>query len=698
MKRIITISILIISAISVAQGQFSKMSPLVRQAALEARSETTRGNHADNRRLTAFVKTTDKEAVISNDCDILVDLGDILVVSIPLPNIEKLASMPEVKRIEARKSSMQILTDQASTITMANKLWETPSETLPGYTGKGVVVGVVDAAIDLTHPTFRTADGQQLRIKAFWDWLDFSDQGSEVDFLPFIGRQFIGEEQILEKKHSADSDISSLQGHGTHTSAIAAGSGYNGIGQSPYIGMTPEADLCLVSRTSGENNALVPIDKYYEFTFAADYVAYKYIFDYAESVGKPCVINISMGGYEDLYQNQLENEAFSRIVGPGKIICASAGNEGNLGTYIHKPKGTEKAGAFLDFGSDVGKSWLLNSSGYPSINLSFYQKSGQKIEWNYDTEGLREYPDSVFVDTLYIEDNVVEVSIIAYPSWVDENNCVTDFTIKAQKDLIVNVPIALTLTGTDIDIEAFSQTGYFTKNSIDPSLSDFDNTHSVGIPGACDDVICVGSASYRPNYVNCFGKTMSNGTYTGGKRSYYSSVGPNKKGTIKPDVMAPGQNVISALNSYYYEALPENHDDRTTVVETFNYDGMTYGWRAMSGTSQAAPVVTGIVALWLQECPTLSPDNIKEIIANTSSHDVTDFTYPNYYYGYGTINAVAGMKYIKEHFSTPTDITTIPTPSQPTYYDLNGRIVSDTNAQHGISIATESGKTHKVVK
>ena len=231
MKKFLTLCLLLLVNIGFSSAQYYKMSPLVRQAARDGKAlpALTKGTRAaDAPRLIAFVRTTDSSVLAKEGCDVLLDLDDIVIASIPLQNIEQIAALPQVKQIAASQST-NLLNDQSAGIVSAEKLWSMPTPTLPGLTGKDVVVGVVDAGIDFSHPTFRTADGSQLRIKAVWDWLDFTDGGSPVvvDTL-MIGRQYIGEEEILAKMYSADSYIRDLAGHGTHTAATAAGSGFNG--------------------------------------------------------------------------------------------------------------------------------------------------------------------------------------------------------------------------------------------------------------------------------------------------------------------------------------------------------------------------------------------------------------------------------------------------------------------------------------
>ena len=705
MKRYFTTLIFLFVVLGIADAQYRKMSPLVREAAVEGKSLpafSKGGASADGQRLVAFVQTTDHAALLSQGCGILLELGDIVIASIPLQNIEALAAMPEVQRIEARKSYDKILNDQAASLVFADKLWSPMGKPQTGLTGKDVVVGVVDAGMDYTHPTFRTADGQQLRIKAVWDWLDFTDGGTASSVFPELGRQYIGEEQIMQKKHSFDASEKNLQGHGTHTSATAAGSGFNGTTVSAYSGMAPEADLCLVSVRCSDNTSLIPEDKKYLFTSASNVLGFKYIFDYAESQGKPCVINISMGSAEDLCQSNLENDAISRLCGPGRIVCAAAGNEGRLGNYIHKEVGKEKAGAFLT-ASRKSASWLLSSTQHPKVNLTFYPNDADKFLWQYDTERLREFPDSEYIDTLNVNGKELYISLMAYPSWAKEGYTATDIIISSQEELGIgsSLPVALTLTDASNDIDAFAQVGSFTKNSKDATLADYDNTHCVSIPAACDDVIAVGFASFRASYINYRGHSAGWGSLTGGMRSDYSSIGPNKKENIKPEVMAPGQNIISAMNSYFLEALTASDGLRNYIVDTFQSNGRTYGWYGSSGTSMAAPVVTGVVALWLQENPQLTPDQVREVIMNTSIQNVSGITYPNNEYGYGLINAEAGVEYIRTHFTTSIQqqgIRTFVPSAENSIYTLDGQQLTNLNDRHGIFVITANGKTHKVVK
>ncbi len=102
----------------------------------------------------------------------------------------------------------------------------------------------------------------------------------------------------------------------------------------------------------------------------------------------------------------------------------------------------------------------------------------------------------------------------------------------------------------------------------------------------------------------------------------FSSHGITQDGFVKPDILAPGYNVISSLSPNSNWAV--EHPDR--VVET--------NFIRLSGTSMAAPIVSGAVALLLQDEPNLTPDQVKyrlQISGRTILGDEGQFPYLDMY-------------------------------------------------------------------
>lgn len=107
--------------------------------------------------------------------------------------------------------------------------------------------------------------------------------------------------------------------------------------------------------------------------------------------------------------------------------------------------------------------------------------------------------------------------------------------------------------------------------------------------------------------------------------------------------MAPGTNIISSYSSYY---ISEQASPESSLVSTFAYNGRTYAWQSDAGTSMAAPVVTGVIALWLQARPDLSPADVMDVLRATCRRPDPSLTYPNNLYGYGEIDAYRGLLYL----------------------------------------------------
>lgn len=609
-----------------------KMSFFVRRAMAEHAKVKRVGGQVSERKMTVFVSVhgADVDSLFAaNDCRQLDRKDDICIVSVPLSRLSALASSEKVGRIEA--SALPRLTmDTTTSIIDALPAYE--GKALPqAYGGRGVVLGIMDVGFDLTHPNFLDGSTGKSRIRAFWDQLEKEGDGK----MP-VGRDYTTPEGILAKRHSADGFI---QSHGTHTLGCAAGSGSG----SPYRGVAYDSDICAVSNAVTSSLAVIDSADLYKYTTAIDALGFKYIFDYASSVGKPCVASFSEGytvGADS--EDSLFCAYLDKLTGPGRILVASAGNESLTPGYLKKEVGRYQAGSYLLSYSDEA---YLYAEADQRFTMSLIATTNGGADTLRINSGLCP-ADSVVAFSLAGHDgrHLLDVSVYSYHSAFDEGRNIHQVHIQAPSQVGVDVPLAVVVSGlkANVELRCMSST-FFDNGRIDSMWSDAEVSHNVNAPGCFESVLTVGSTIHRTGFTNYKGQYLdySQPGRNDGVRSRYSSIGPGMGGVVKPDVMAPGDNVISSYSSFYLEHNPDAGDINSDVSH-FDYAGRTYAWNANTGTSMATPVVAGAVALWLQANPTLSPTDVKDIIRRTARHP-EEMDYPNNYYGYGEIDVYRGL-------------------------------------------------------
>jgi len=181
--------------------------------------------------------------------------------------------------------------------------------------------------------------------------------------------------------------------------------------------------------------------------------------------------------------------------------------------------------------------------------------------------------------------------------------------------------------------------GWIPRNSIgtdsQPITYAGGNTQStVGIPGTATHAITVGSFMHRWRWYGSDDSEhrLPTSENRSGNISLFSSEGPRRDGTqeaYKPEIAAPGQNMISSLSQ-----------DASSPSALTISGGMHV---IKKGTSMSAPVVAGSISLFLQEDPSLTPTQIKDLITQTADSDGFTGTTPNTEWGYGRFDALEAM-------------------------------------------------------
>ncbi len=669
-KTLFSIILLVLFSVSAwaQNADLSKLSFLVAeevQSADKVKALSLSGHEVKRNYIMALVKLQDEgqeEALTSRGCKIFDNVGNIYIAVLPTDVLAELSLDERIVRIEANELKSVTLDSlpQSSNIIPIYQGADLPQ----AYTGKGVVTGVIDTGFDFTHPMFNDANGHS-RIKEVWDMFTGLGEGYKK-----IGSIYRSESDLKLMEGTTDQE---MEHHGTHVAAIATGSP---VMNGKYRGVAFDSDIVLstiwLTSTTTElrNNFLADVNKSIKdgtgdpiwqnvigndirVFDATEILAIKYIMDYAAEHKQPCVINCSFGGQINLSTDfTLANELFSQLTGPGRIIVCSAGNDSDTDLYRMKQQGE-----VLDT-----PLWL----NLISINrtTSITMRSDQPFTFTLqpDIEGCT----PVTVNTEEIPESVSDNN---YSKYIDITNEANVYGIEnATKKLMKNGEYAyeITIRVPDNDMNHYNSPSAqlkiegegvvevmgtyarasFTRLSLRPTNCPY----TVNSPAAFSNAIAVGAMNYRDELTN-LNKTEHYKTVYN-KNGYnqivsWSGTGPTLEGLTKPDIAASGYNVISAYNSLMPESVYKQNDSyNKNIIDTFKAGDKDYYMYAESGTSMAAPVVTGTIALWLQADPGLTPQRIKEVFAKTAVHPDPSLTYPNNMYGNGAIDAYKGLCYI----------------------------------------------------
>jgi len=241
--------------------------------------------------------------------------GAIYTALIPIENLEPLFSVKGVEYVDiAQKVEMKL--DNARTLTSVNEV-HAGTNLSQAYTGEGVIVGIIDGGFDYTHPTFYNSGGSEYRISRVWNQKEEGNYPTGLEY----GNELIGKTAILAAKHDGLGEGS----HGTHVAGIAGGSGSV---SSAYKGVAYGSEL-----------VLVPTDMSTKGIADGIY----YILDYAASVDKPAVVNISIGGHSGPHDGTSTFDQWCEgIVGEGAILVGAAGNEGSDNLHLDYQLGNDE--------------------------------------------------------------------------------------------------------------------------------------------------------------------------------------------------------------------------------------------------------------------------------------------------------------------------------------------------------------------
>lgn len=557
------------------------------------------------------------------------------------------------------------------------------------FLGEGVVCGVFDIGFDVNHIDFYdNSDRSRTRVKKLVVFKG-SSSTPEIDT----------EDEDAIKSFKTDKNDAK---HGTHVLGIMAG-GYRGPGQwndidfgpdsvpdglvaatlpglnpdgskpVPYYGVAPKADIVICGNRDGLYGG-------------AQLTGAQRIIKYAKSVGKPCVINYSLGSQWGPRDGSAPDDIMLSKLGEEAIICKSAGNDGSCNDYFSEtltPDSVSRAvllnfiriednegelefwlsddrsvaveifalGKYYDrtIKKDVYKEFTLKEIGGPIVDAS-----GKAATLSILPDDLAEQFKGLFSGRINISAEVMEQNDRYCIEMSFDRNFVVNSVVVDGVKMTMQLGVRFKgEAGQRIDGNCCGDYVKFTENkkgyvSPTPCLS-------IANGSCASNIFAVGSYSSRTamRYLDNSVWTEKNEDKGAGRIAPSSGYGVLADGRSLPQVATPGVNIVSASSRYY------NPDANAVAVA--NVGSEKYYFCEMSGTSMSCPLFAGICALWLEADPTLDYNGIMDVLEHTARKDKYTESEP-VRYGFGKADAYEGLKYILSHkgtgAATPAEINT----------------------------------------
>ena len=503
--------------------------------------------------------------------------GTVVTARVPLGAIARMRADPNVASLKASRGFAAALASSVADIGASDLPLSVDAGT--NATGTGVVVAVIDWGCDFVHANFRRADGGT-RLLAIWDQRGGTQPLSPAGFGygRLLDRAAIDDALHHDDPYAAldydpaEIDPAGAGTHGTHVLDIAAGNGA-APGSSP--GVARNADLLFVHLRGDDT---LPTDTLGDSVSLLE--AVRFVFDYVGD--RPVVLNLSMGRHGGPHDGTtLLERAMDEVLAErsGRAIVMSTGNYFEARVHCAgKLAGGESA--TLDW-------WVLPRNDETTALEVWYAGSDRFLVEVVDPLGRRIGPVPLGEDLVVKDGEAIVLSLFHRAS--DPNNGdhhIEIFAWPAARDGRWQV----TLTA-----EIAEQGTFHAWIERDDPASQSRFSSQQAMRQTTTNTICNGRGPITTGGYAVFADAHA--------LLPFSSSGPTRDGRAKPDLLAPGGSIRAARSSRILDGVRTR--DETTVK---------------SGTSMAAPHVTGTVALMFEAAGArrLGIDEVRSLLTSTA--------------------------------------------------------------------------------
>jgi len=451
--------------------------------------------------------------------------------------------------------------------------------------GRNIIFGIADTGIDYTHPVFRFGDGRS-RILAIWDQ---TAEGSEDLTVPF-GRVYLQEEinQALEAENPLELvAVTDENGHGTFMTGLAAG---NVMEEEEFTGIAPDAEILVVKLKEAESclKEFWYIDERTPAYTEEDLIAaVNFMISFAQERNQDMVLYFGISSSKGDHNGRGAFANYLDLISlqPGRAVVLAAGNEGNAAHHFRSRSyegvvyqdvevrvSNVQLGLYIEFWADAPDLY----------GIGFVSPTGEVVEKLPTRTDLRETLSFVFEQTMIyvIYERVEPVTGATLIRIRMENPTDGIWKLRIFQEEVYGgrfdlwLPISNFIQGEAVFLKPDPET-------------------TVTEPGNSTESVTV--AAYDSDTQGIF---------------LESSRGFTRNGMIKPDLAAPGVNVLGPIRGGLYTRR--------------------------SGSSAAAALAAGIAALMMEYNSEYTGVQIKNYLIRGAKRD--ERIYPNTEFGWGKID------------------------------------------------------------